>query len=142
MNVVDRAFIDTNVFVYLYSTSETAKQSRAYDVICMHDCMTSIQVLTEFASVCTRKLDMPATMIDIALETIHKRYCFVCDVSMDLLSRALTVRERYGYSYYDSIVIASAIKYRCRYLFTEDMRDGQVLDGVEIVNIFRDTRLI
>lgn len=131
-----RAFVDTNVLVYLYSNDDLAKRERAYRILEAYPCMTSVQVMTEFASVCTRKIDMPVCLIDRAMQKIGTRYCFICDVSMDTLSSALGIRERFGYSCYDSIVIASAVDHRCRYLFSEDMRDGQIIDGVEIVNIF------
>lgn len=132
----DRAFVDTNVLVYLHSNDDHVKRERAYQMLGAYPCMTSVQVMTEFASVCTRKTDMPVCLIDRAMQKIGTRYCFICDVSMDTLSRALGIRERFGYSYYDSIVIASAVDHQCRCLFSEDMRDGQIIDGVEIVNIF------
>lgn len=131
-----RAFVDTNVLVYLYSNDDHAKRERAYQMLDAYPCMTSVQVMTEFASVCTRKTDMPTHLIDRAMQKIGTRYCYICDVSMDTLSSALGIRERFGYSYYDSIVIASAACHRCSYLFSEDLRDGQMVDGVEIVNIF------
>jgi predicted nucleic acid-binding protein len=50
---------------------------------------------------------------------------------------ALTIHEKYGYSYYDSLMVASALKQECQYLFSEDMSDGQVIErSLTIKNIF------
>jgi predicted nucleic acid-binding protein len=49
---------------------------------------------------------------------------------------ALSLHERYGYSYYDSLIIAAAIEGECEYLFSEDLQDGQTIEGVTIQNIY------
>jgi predicted nucleic acid-binding protein len=45
------------------------------------------------------------------------------------------------YSYYDCLIIASTLETGCEYLFTEDMQDGQVIEGRVIRNIFREACL-
>jgi predicted nucleic acid-binding protein len=49
----------------------------------------------------------------------------------------LELHERFDISYYDSLIVATAIECQCSYLFSEDLQDGQVFDGVTVVNIFR-----
>ena len=51
-----RAFVDTNVIVYLYSQVDKLKRDRAYSVMDQYDCQISTQVLNEFSHVCTKKL--------------------------------------------------------------------------------------
>jgi predicted nucleic acid-binding protein len=97
-----RAFVDTNVFVYLYSDVDDFKQKCAFFALNQYNCQISTQVINEFSHVC-----------------------------------ALDVHERYGYAYYDSLIIASALEGNCRYLLSEDMADGQVIEGrLTIKNIF------
>jgi predicted nucleic acid-binding protein len=60
----DRAFIDTNVFVYLYSDSDADKRARAYSVLDEYDCQISTQVLNEFSNVCI-KIDGSLTIQNI-----------------------------------------------------------------------------
>jgi predicted nucleic acid-binding protein len=50
MNV--RAFIDTNIFVYLYSEDETEKQVIAQKPFDKYECVISTQVLNEFSNIC------------------------------------------------------------------------------------------
>jgi predicted nucleic acid-binding protein len=59
----DRIFLDTNVFVYLYSEDEPEKRSVALNIFDRVQCVTSTQVLNEFCSVCLRKLKMPSNEV-------------------------------------------------------------------------------
>jgi predicted nucleic acid-binding protein len=52
----DKAFIDTNVFIYLYSEDDAKKQNISQMAVDNYDCVISTQVLNEFSSVCIRKL--------------------------------------------------------------------------------------
>jgi len=50
---------------------------------------------------------------------------------------ALAIVERYGYRIYDALMVASALEARCTILYSEDMQDGQVIDGgLTILGIF------
>jgi predicted nucleic acid-binding protein len=51
----------------------------------------------------------------------------------------LRIREQYQYHIYDSLMIAAALRASCRTLYSEDMRDGQVIDGLTIRNPFPKT---
>jgi len=58
-------------------------------------------------------------------------------VTFDTVEKALQLKEHYGFGYYDSLIVASALGSGCKYLFSEDMSDGQVIDNnLEIVNVF------
>ena len=46
--------------------------------------------------------------------------------------------QNHKYSYWDGLILASALKNSCSILYTEDMQDGQVIEGeVQIVNPFK-----
>ena len=53
-----------------------------------------------------------------------------------LYRRGLAVKERFGYSFYDSLIIAAAVAAGCRQLYSEDLQDQQRIDGLVIVNPF------
>jgi predicted nucleic acid-binding protein len=131
----ERVFFDTNMLVYLYSKDEPQKQKRALSALLSNECVVSGQVINEFCSVCIRKKKLtPGQLKNIVgnVRDIFELY----PIEGETVVHALTVHERYKYSYYDSLIIASAIEAECDYLFTEDMRDGQMIDGVTIRNIF------
>ncbi len=56
--------------------------------------------------------------------------------SIELLDRALAIKERIHYSMWDCSVVAAAIMLGCHTLLTEDMQHGQTVEGVRIVNPF------
>jgi predicted nucleic acid-binding protein len=56
----------------------------------------------------------------------------------DTIEKALAIHEKYKYPYYDSLIVASALEHECQYLLSEDMADGQVIEGrLTIQNIFK-----
>jgi len=133
----DRAFFDTNVLIYLYSDHETEKQNKAFDEFNKSERFVSTQVLTEFCNICLKKLHFPVTEIDSALLEIGEA-CNVIIVDDSNLRHALSIQDKYKYSYYDSLVIESALEAGCNLLFTEDMQDGQLIEGVlTIKDIFK-----
>jgi predicted nucleic acid-binding protein len=50
--------------------------------------------------------------------------------------KALEIAEQYGYTIYDSLVIAAALQARCTTLYSEDMHSGQKIEGMTILNPF------
>jgi predicted nucleic acid-binding protein len=131
-----RAFIDTNVIIYLYSQADEQKRNRAYSVLKQYDRQISTQVLNEFSHICTKKLKFTERTV----QSLIRQICLYCDVAYiyeDTIEKALSIYEKYGYAYYDSLIIASALEHDCRYLLSEDMADGQVVAGrLTIKNIF------
>jgi len=58
-------------------------------------------------------------------------------VDADIIQQALDIHAKYGYSYYDCLMLSSALESQSDYLLTEDMADGQIIeDRLRIVNIF------
>ena len=98
----DKAFVDTNIFIYLYSVDENEKCTRASDALERHNCVTSTQALNEFTNFCIKKWKLAPSDILAALEEI----CTVCAIQYideDTVRQALEAHEKYGYSYYDCL---------------------------------------
>jgi predicted nucleic acid-binding protein len=120
------AFFDTNVLLYLLS-GDTSKADRAEALIVVGG-VISVQVLNEFASVASRKLGMSWAEIREVLGTI-RAVCRVEPISLETHDRGFALSERYGFSIYDSMILASALLAGCNLVFTEDLQDGQCIDG-------------
>ena len=130
-----KAFLDTNILIYLYSDSENEKMDAAYRAVDTHDCVTSTQALNEACNVWLKKFGWNGSIIKEHLDNIE----LVCDevayVQKNTIFNALTIQERYGYTYYDCLMLSSALEYNCDIILTEDMADGQVInDRLTIVN--------
>ena len=132
-----KAYFDTNIFVYLYSDTEFLKRQKALDALNQYGRVISTQVLNEFCNVCIRKTKMDKSAIEAAVMKI----CSVCKVAViteATIRKALKIHGKYGYSYYDSLMVASALDSGCQLLVSEDMSDNQIIEGVlTIKNIFK-----
>ena len=118
-------FFDSNVLLYLLS-GDTTKADRAEALLAAGGTI-SVQVLNEFAAVASRKLGMSLGEIREILGVV-RAVCTVVPISEATHERGLAVSERYRFSIYDSMIVASALLAGCRTLFSEDLQDGQVID--------------
>jgi len=129
------AFFDTNVLLYLVS-SDTEKADRVEELLTQPS-VISVQVLNEFTNVASRKFAMPLTEVREALETI-RTICRTEPITVEDHDRALDVMERYKFSLYDSVIVASALRNDCEVLYTEDLQHGQVIERqLAILNPFK-----
>lgn len=139
MNI--RCFIDTNVFVYSFDANSALKRKKAQEIIQSalsdHQGIISYQVVQEFMNVATRKFLKPLSLRDCELY-LDEVLAPLCEVyaSVELYKRALDVAEGTGYSFYDSLIVASAIEGHCRILYSEDLQEEQNVQGVTIRNPF------
>lgn len=121
-----KPFFDTNILLYLLS-GDSDKADRAEAVLAKGG-VISVQVLNEFASVASRKLNMSYSEIRDAL-TIIRRVCKVESMTLQTHELGLQIAERYGFSVYDSLIIAAALIAECGTLYSEDLQNGQVING-------------
>ena len=132
----DRAFLDTNVFVYAIVQDDP--RSHSAEKLISDGGTISVQVLNEFAAVVRRKSDMAWGEIRLALKTIRILCPDPLPITLDTHQEALVIAEKYGYKIYDALIVASALKARCTILYSEDMQDGQIIDHrLTIKNPFR-----
>lgn len=130
-----KVFFDTNVLLYLMSADQN-KADRAEQCLARGG-IISVQVLNEFASVASRKLNLSYAEIRDYLKTLR---ALVSVEPLDLATHesALVLAERYGFSFYDSLIVSSALLAGCECLYTEDFQDGQLIEQRLIVcNPFR-----
>jgi predicted nucleic acid-binding protein len=131
-----RAFIDTNIFIYLYSEDENEKQIIAQKAVDKYECIISTQLLNEFSNICIKKLFKKAEEIELAINEMIEQ-CSVLTLEKEDIKQALKIYKNFGYNYYDCLMIVSALNANCDYLLTEDLADGQKIENkLTIVNIF------
>ena len=132
----DRAFLDTNVFVYAIVQGDP--RSHDAEKLIFAGGRVSVQVLNEFAAVVRRKTNMPWGEVQLALESIKVLCPDPLPITLDTHQQALAIAEKYRYKVYDALIVASALEARCTILYSEDMQDGQVIQSkLTIRNPFR-----
>jgi len=132
----DRAFIDTNVFIYYQRADDHIKQSVAKNLLENNNCVISIQVISEISNIFTKKYPALKEETKLFLQEIFV-FCEVITLTKNIIFRALKIHHRYKFSFFDSQIIAAALEANCGILYSEDMQDGQIIeDSLKIVNPF------
>src|SRR6185503_7887067 len=132
------AFVDTNLLVYRRDKSEPKKQPRAEEwMVFLWNTRAgrlSMQVLHEFYVTVTQKLK-PGLDRQSARDEVQSLFSWR-PVSPDrvVLEGAWKIQDRYEVPFWDGLIVSGAVQSGCRYLLSEDFQDGQVVEGVRIIN--------
>jgi len=129
-----QAFFDTNILIYAFAENDPRIDTA--EKLVNAGGVVSVQVLNEVANTLSRKFRFSWLRIGGIIDQILATCPNPVSLSLDTHRRALRICERYKFSFYDGLVVASAMEAGCRILYTEDMQHGQVVDGVRIENPF------
>lgn len=133
-------FLDSNVILYTFDVDEQ-KRLVAQGIVMAAlagDACISFQVVQEVLNLLTRRRQPLASEAEArrALTDVLMPLWRVMP-SQGLYERALGAQARYGYGFYDSLIIAAALESGCRRLLSEDLQHGQRIEGLTIENPFR-----
>jgi predicted nucleic acid-binding protein len=121
-----KAFIDTNIVIYALGP-QSSKASLAAPLFASNPTI-STQVLSETANVALKRLALPISETRKLLLTLES-LCRVEIIVPSTLNLAFDITERYGFSWYDSLSVASALEAGCDTLYTEDLHHDQLIEG-------------
>lgn len=134
-------FFDSNIMVYSVDIRSPDKQVMAQNLIGKaletQTGVISFQVVQETLNTLTKKFNRQVSqeqrnaILDAVLMPLWQ-----VQPSRDIYVHANALKERYGYSFYDSLIIAAALAANCTTLYSEDLHDGHTIDGLSIVNPF------
>jgi predicted nucleic acid-binding protein len=130
-----RGFLDSNVLIY--AVTDDPRATIAQNLLAQ-GCATSVQGLNEFAHVARRKLGMTWGEIGDALDAIRTLCPTIALLDMTLPTDAIRLADRYGFGFYDALMIAAALRLSCETFWSEDMQHGMIVDKtLAIENPFR-----
>jgi predicted nucleic acid-binding protein len=130
----DKPFFDTNVILYAFRQDD--RRSQVAETLLAAGGALSVQVLNEFAAVARRKLDKSWEEVRRALDILRIFCPDPVPLTVEIHERAIHIAKRYGYSIVDSLIIAAALHVGASTLYSEDMREGQAINGLTIRNPF------
>jgi predicted nucleic acid-binding protein len=122
-----KTFFDTNVLIYA-ATHDEPRSTQAEELLASGGVL-SVQILNEFASVARRKILMSWSDVTEALDAFRILCPSPLPITIEMHEAALKIAEKHGYSIYDALVISAALKAGCTTLYSEDLHDGQTIDG-------------
>ncbi len=140
----DKVFIDTNVFVYAYL--ENPKKQEDYEkhlkakeflrsFTTENTVIISTQVCNEYYSALSKN-KIENHDIQSSLSSLVQMVN-VASISKNTVLGSFAIKNRYSFSYWDSLILSSALENGCNIIYSEDMQDGQLIDRVlRVVNPF------
>jgi predicted nucleic acid-binding protein len=139
--MTDRAFVDANVFVYMFDADEPRKRAKARDIVDKGardgTLVLSAQVLGEFYVTVTQRLAEPLSTADAARAVTGLCALPLLPVDSAIVLAAVARSRADQLDYWDALLVETARAGGCAALVTEDLPDGRDFDGLRVVNPFR-----
>ena len=127
-----RAFIDTNIILYSYSKTELEKSEIANNLIFDAKSIISNQVTNETINILYKKYNLNSQQIEDVILELDDNF-EICNFTLKTQVKALRIKEKYKYQYYDSLIIATALERGCSILYSEDMQHNQNIENKLII---------
>ena len=137
----DRYFLDTNVLVYSFDPVEPRKASVAEDLVIRAVTsglgIISYQVVQEFINVSLRRFGTTMTVTELELYFFKILLPMMrVPSSTELFLEALRLQMANRIAWYDSLIVAAAIRGGCDVLYSEDMQHGRRFGDLVTQNPF------
>ncbi|GAX34341.1 PIN domain-containing protein [Nodularia sp. NIES-3585] len=134
--MTDKIILDTNLWIYLYAKNPPEKSQQVAEILKNNSSslLVSTQILGELFHVLTRKkFTSKADAITIISDIVNT---FVIQpINKTEVIQALEINAKYHYSYWDSLIIATALLNECSIIYSEDMQHNQLIENkVRILN--------
>lgn len=135
-------FLDTNILIYRQDPTDGVKRQRAAEWIAAlaltRRGRLSWQVLTEYNAVATRKLMAHGySPQNLRLDIRDYSAWLPQPPDLALFDAAWSLADRYGFSWWDALIVAAALRQECTTLLSEDMQHGLVIDDrLTLINPF------
>lgn len=134
-----KVFFDSNILVYFADSADPQKQQIADNLIknavINDNGVISTQSLQEFFAATTRKLLCAKEKAKEYVENFSDSFS-VEQVSVPLIIKAINISIKNQFSFWDSLILSAAIQSGCIICYSEDLTNGQIVEGVKVVNPF------
>lgn len=131
-----KPFLDTNIVVYAFASNDPRGEKA--DALLKAGGAISVQVLNEFVSVLRRKQRRDWEEIDEVLGVLKGLLDPPYPLTVEMHEAAIGIARQYGFSIYDSLIVAAALRAGCSTLYSEDLQHGQTIERLTIRNPFTD----
>jgi predicted nucleic acid-binding protein len=134
------AFVDTNIFVYALDELETTKSPIALSLIMQlhssHRLTVSNQVVRDYFNVfCKPDRGLSGRDYSLFAEHILEPSCRGVE-DYEFIIKSLGLRDLYGVSFYDALILQAAMDAGCSTLYSEDFQHDRMYGSVRVINPF------
>lgn len=135
----DKCFLDTNVLIYAWDNNEIEKKKRINSFLRTveedYHPVISTQTLGEFFNIGIKKIGLTKDQAVSVCQKLSLVYP-VYEITTENVFHAMNISKETQFSYWDSLIVAMAVDTGCTILYSEDLNNGQEIEGVKIVNPF------
>lgn len=139
MKDTNKVFFDSNVLIYTVDDKDLKKQQIAVELITNsiknENGIISTQSLQEFYNATTRKLLCTSKDAKYYAENFANSF-EVHKISPEMIFNAIDISINNKISFWDSLIVSAAQDSGCVIVYSEDLNDGQIINGVKILNPF------
>jgi len=118
-------FLDTNILIYALTPDDG--RSLKVQSLLRDGGTIGVQVLNEFTNVATRMLQRPWSEVTQALAMLRILFPDPPAITVDTHRTAVEIASQDGLSFYDALIIGSALEAGCKNLLSEDMQHGRTI---------------
>ena len=129
-------FLDSNIWLYAFMDNGRKKEA-ALGIVAKKNCILSTQVVNEVCVNLISKADYEEEDITRLVENFYSKYQ-IENINKHVILKSSTIRSKLDISYWDSLIIASALESDCEVLYSEDMQHSQIIEEkLTIINPFK-----
>ncbi|PWR24770.1 PIN domain-containing protein [Zavarzinia aquatilis] len=130
-----KPFFDTNIIVYAQQAGPKAERARA---LLAAGGTISVQILNEFSNVAVRKRGRSWGDVAEAVSDVLAVVAPPMPLTLEMHEGARQLAATHRLSFHDALVVVAAQSAGCDVLYSEDLQNGRVFDGLRVVDPFAD----
>lgn len=137
--MTDKPTLDTNILIYAFGKQDDVRKQLSKEIISKCN-IISLQVVNETVYVLLKKFKFQLIEVDPIIDFIRRNFV-ISDLNIQILDKTIKISGQYGFSFWDSMMIAAALNNHCSVLYSEDLHHNQIIEGrLQIINPFESTK--
>ena len=131
----DKVTLDSNILIYAFAGNADFRKSIAKEIITKCN-IISIQAINETACVLLKKFNFPKDELEQVIQFLRNHF-IISSITSNTLDKTIIMCKKYNFSFWDSMMIASALDNQCSIIYSEDFNHNQLVENrLRIINPF------
>ena len=132
----DKPTLDTNILIYAFGHQDDERKQIAKEIVIKCN-VISLQVVNECVYVLLKKFKFPVNEVEKVITFLKQKFV-ISDLNIQTLDQTIRISTQYGFSFWDSMMIAAALENHCSIIYTEDLTNNQLIENrLRIINPFK-----
>ena len=138
ISMSDKIFVDSNIFIYVLDHNDEDKRQKAKNLLIEASetarIILSTQVINEIYAVASKKLNINPVQVKRFISSLYDFDVII--VTREIIDAAIDCSILQQINYWDALMLSAAAAGHCSVIWTEDLNNHQIINGVRVVNPF------